>query len=176
MLSRRKVLRRSAAVSVTLGLAGCVDSLPGNEPTSTVNATEMPTETPTDELQVENPEPVSEEVFTEWEPDTNCKVDKPESMYNSEVSVQSVLDEQPDSVNPIPYESLPDGERRIIAEVLEVGGYATCDTSEAFQSFLEKAVYDYADKQEGDATNVWLEYEKNYYKLYIRKQDQVYAY
>lgn len=64
---------------------------------------------------------------------------------------------------------------RRIAEVLEVGGYATCDPAGSFQSFLEKAVYDYAATQEGEETDVWIAYEKTYYKLYIRKQDQVFA-
>lgn len=98
-------------------------------------------------------------------------------MYNSEISVQDVRNELDDSYNPLAYDGLPNEEKRILAEVLEKGGYATCDTSEAFQSFLEKAVYEYAAEQDDDDDmKVFLEYEDTYYRLYIRKQDQVYAY
>lgn len=181
MRSRRDVIRRTAVICVPLGLAGCTGSSPATEETTqTDTPTETPTDTttepPTDELNVENPEPVSMAVFDAWEPDTTCNGGERESMYNSEISVQNVLGDRPDGSNPIAYDGLPDGEKRILAEVLAVGGYATCDTSVAFQSFLEKAVYDYAAEQEGDDMHVWLEYEGTYYRLYLRKQDQVFAY
>ena len=59
--------------------------------------------------------------------------------------------------------------------MLEKGGYATCDASGAFRSFVEKAVYEYAAEQDDDM-KVFLEYDDTYYRLYIRQQDQVYAY
>lgn len=153
---------------VSVGFAGCLSRLPQDEAS---------TETPTDERNVENPDPVSAEVFEKWEPDTNCNDGEQESMYNSEISVQDVHDELDASYNPIAYADLPDEEKRILAEVLEQGGYATCNVSEAFQSFLEKAVYEYAAQQEDDDDmKVFLEYDETYYRLYIRKQDEVYAY
>lgn len=181
MRSRREFLRRTAAICVPLGLAGCTGASPATDGTTqTDTPTETPTDTttdpPTDEVNVENPKPVSEAVFDAWEPDTNCNGGERESMYNSEISVKNVVDERPAGSNPIAYDGLPDAEKRILAEVLAVGGNATCDTSAAFQSFLEKAVYEYAAEQEGDDMNVWLEYEGAYYKLYLRKQDQVFAY
>lgn len=180
MPSRRRVLRWGAGMSASLGSAGCLTAGPGNgdSPTETPTATPQttPTETPTDEVDVENPDPASEATFNAWEPDTNCTDGTPESMYNSEISVQSVIDDRPAGSNPIAYAGLPADEKRILGEVLAVGGYATCETSEAFQSFAAKAVYEHAATQDGDETSVYLEYDETYYKLYIRKQDQVFAY
>lgn len=169
MTSRRRVLQTSAAsVAVSAGFAGCLARLQQDDPSS---------ETPTDERTVENPDPVGDDAFEAWEPDTNCNDGEREAMYNSEISVQAVHDELDDSYNPLAYHGLPDEEKRILATVLEKGGYATCDTSEAFQSFVEKAVYEYAAEQDDDDDmKVFLKYDGTYYRLYIRKQDQVYAY
>lgn len=169
MASRRRFLKTSAvSVPVSVGFAGCLSQLPEDDPS---------TETPENERNVENPDPVSDETFEAWEPDTNCNDGEREAMYNSEISVQDVHNELDDSYNPLAYDGLPDEEKRILAKVLENGGYATCDTSEAFQSFVEKAVYEYAAEQDDDDDmKVFLEYDDTYYRLHIRKQDQVYAY
>lgn len=180
MTSRRRVLRASAVTIPLVGLAGCINpsddaETPTETPTDTPTGTPTDT-TPTDELDVENPEPVSDEAFDKWEPDTNCNDGEMEAMYNSEISVNAVRDDLSDSYNPIAYDDLPKDEKIILAEVLERGGYDTCETEGGFDSFLGKAVYDYADEQDGDDMNVFLEYDGRYYQLYLRKQDQVFTY
>lgn len=156
------------AVALSVGLAGCLGSAADPE--------QPATDPPTDELDVDNPDPVSEAAFEAWEPDTTCNGGEQESMHNSEISVRNVLDDQPAGVKPVAYDGRPDAQKEILAEVLAVGGYATCEPSEPFLSFLQTAVYDYAAEQERDDTSVWLAYDGTYYKLYLRKQDEVYAY
>lgn len=173
MRSRRRFLTASAvSIPVIAGVAGCLDRLSQEEAPP-----DTPTDTPTDELNVENPDPVNAAVFDAWEPDTNCNEGEQESMYNSEISVQDVHNDLSDRYNPIAYDDLPDDEKQILATMLENGGYATCETSGAFRSFTEKAVYEYAAEQnEDDDLKVFLEYDDTYYRIYIRQQDQVYAY
>lgn len=119
--------------------------------------------------QLEDDESFNQDEIEAWEPDTHCNGGNRESMDDSEISVQSVLGEQPASINPIAYDELPREQKEILAEVLGVGGYTTCDPSGASGSFLEKAVYEYADEPESDGTSVYREYDGNYYKLYIGK-------
>lgn len=167
MTSRRGFLKTSAAsVAGSVVFAGCLGRSLQDEPS---------TETPTDERNGANPDPASNEAFESWEPDTICNDGEQEAMYNSEISVQNVRKELDDSYHPIAYDDLPDEEKQLLAKVLENGGHATCDPAGAFQSFLERAVNEYAAKQEDDR-KIFLEYDDTYYRLYIRKQDQVYAY
>lgn len=169
MTSRRKFLSLSASV-VSLGLAGCMDDQEAEEPQPEEDDQQIP-----DDLNVENPTPVSQQEFDDWEPDTNCGGDQPDSMINSEISVSETTNSIGDGFNPVSYDSLPQSQKEILAVVLTERGYATCEESDAFGTFLEDAV-EASREQENDSTSVYLEYEETYYKLYLRRADQVYAY
>lgn len=181
----RRTFLTLTAISSSVLLAGC-NGLQDTRNTPDDTPTETPAGgtdnngnfgTPSDEdINILNPEPVSAGQFSEWEPNTNCNDGEKEGMYNSEISVSQVNAVIEDKYKPVHYTDLPDDEKRIIAIMLERGGYATCDVSDAFQSFMERAITQHARKQEGDDHIVWLKYENQYYRLNIRQQDQVYAY
>lgn len=178
MATRRQFLSFGSIGAVAV-FAGCI-SPPGDEerpPTEQPPIDEdTPTETQTKDIDVENPTPTSIRTYTDWEPNTNCNDGERESMYNSEISVTEVVDSVTGNYYPIQYEELPTAQKQILAEVIELGGYATCETSTAFNNFLEKAVYENGEDQPADNIEIYLEYDGTYYQLYLRKQDQVYAY
>lgn len=166
-MTTRRTFLKSSTLTLTLGLAGCTTQQPDNED---------PQPTKTYKINTANPNPVEDQTFQTWEPETNCNDGEMESMYNSEISVAEIKDKLSNEYNPIKYTDLPEEEQRILATVLEKGGYATCETSDAFNAFLDTAVNEHARKQEGDDMHAYLEYDGRYYQLYLRKQDQVYAY
>lgn len=162
----RRAFLTSSAITLSIGFAGCTTPTPTEE-----------TKTPkTYKINTDNPTPASDETFQTWEPNTNCNDGEMESMYNSEISINEIKNNIGDEYSPLQYTTLPKEEQRILATVLENGGYATCDTSDAFNTFFDKAINDHARTQEGDDRHIYLEYDGRYYQLYLRKQDQVYAY
>lgn len=159
-----------------MAVAGCVG--PQDDDTNPTDSPPKQVPTPTDELDIQNPTPADDSTLTSWEADLDCQNGTDESYHaqKREVSIQSVKDEIGSEYNPVPYAELTDAQKEILALVIEHGGFATCESNDAFNSFLDVAVNEYAREQEADAMNVYLEYDGRYYKLYIQKQDQIYAY
>lgn len=167
---RRRFIGLTASLA-TIGIAGCTGpGIEKEEPQTNNDDEEVP-----DDLDVENPEPVSQQEFDNWEPDTNCSDDQPESMLNSEIGVKAVLENLPEEYDPISYDSLPHSQKELLAITLTEGGYATCEESDAFSTFLQNAV-ETTRNQEGDDSHAYLEYDGAYYQLYLRRADQVYTY
>lgn len=169
MSTRRRFLSLTASI-VPIGIAGCMEDDKNNGETG-------PKETPLNEdgMDVENPQPVSDEEFAQWEPKTQCSSGDPAVMLDSEISVQTVKDEISDKYKPIKYDSLSRPQKEILATVLTVGGYSTCSESDEFSDFLITAIQR-TQNQDGEDSSVYLEYDNKYYRLYLRRSDQVYTF
>lgn len=156
--SRRQFLAALAGSTAT-GLAGCVAG-PAGEPPSATTTPSSPTGG-----------------NTGWERSTDCE-HTPTGMYDSVIRIEAVRETLPDGYAPIAYTALTAPERAIIDQVLEQGGYGTCNVSDAFNRFLERVGT--AREQQTDAVeedlHIYLAYEGRYYRLYVEKTDQVYAY
>lgn len=157
---RRNVLHAAAGIGLA-GLAGCLDRSVGSS---------RETNTPSDR-------PGSGESLTDWEASTDCDR-TPTGMYDSIISVEQVLVELPDGYVPIRFGALSENEKDILRTVTEVGGYATCDASDAFVRFVGR-VGTHREKQRDSVAedmHVFLERAGSYYRLYVEKQDEVFAY
>lgn len=169
MTTRRKFLGISVSATM-IPLTGCIDDSGQNQP-----ATDNPSDTQTDELDIQNPTPASQQEFENWEPDTNCNTDQADAMVNSEISITKVRQEIKNGYQPISYTDLPKNQKEILAIALTQGGYALCDETNPFSTFFENAV-EQGRNQEKDDLTIYLEYDNKYYQLYLRRDDQVYAY
>lgn len=177
MTTRRQFL--SLGCGSIVMIAGCV-SAPGDSddlPTEETPIDETPTETSTDDVDIQNPVPTDDDTLTSWDENLDCNngTDEEYHAQKREVSVIAVVDEIGSEYKPIPYTSLSTEQKHIIAPVIANGGFATCESSDAFNSFLSTAYNEYGREQEADAMTIYLEYDGRYYQLYLQKQDQVYA-
>jgi len=137
------------------------------------------TNTPTD---ADTPTTTSEgpadgDALTEWEKSTDCER-TPAGMYDSVIKVKQVLEELGDEYAPIRFSELTPGETAILRTVTEEGGYATCDTSDGFLRFIERAGTHREEQRDNAAEDmhIYLERDGTYYRLYVEKLDEVYAY
>lgn len=158
--SRRTLLGAIGGVGLA-GLAGCISRSLGG-PTGT--------EAPSDS-------PAPGDSLTDWERDTDCDR-TPTGMYDSVIRVEQVVTDLGDGYAPIRFAELPADETAILRTVTEDGGYGTCDVSDGFVRFIER-VGTRRDRQRdsvAEEMHVYLERDGTYYRLYVEKQDQVYAY
>lgn len=155
--SRRALLRAAAVAGC--GVSGCLGSTfhaDSGSPAATASST--PTATP-----------AHPDALTTWERSTDC-----DAMHDSAIAVNAVAADVPDGRSPVRFADLTAGERGILRAVTTEGGYATCEVSESFQRFLER-VRETVEAQDG-AMRVWIARGDRYYRLYVEKQDQVFAY
>jgi|GEM_PF-1009918 hypothetical protein len=168
--SRRGLLRDAAASLATATaagvLAGCVSDGPGNGTRTTTSSTTKPTDDDPDGSDL-----------TDWDESPDCitsgERDDQDAMYDSVISVQSVNERIADTYAPIQYADLTAPEREVIDAVTTDGGYATCETGEGFDRFLDR-VREHGEKQ--DLRTIFLERDDTYYGLYVEDLDQVYSY
>lgn len=173
--SRRHLLRSTAASLATAtaagALAGCLSDQPGNSTRSTTSSrTTTSAGKPTDTTDGQSD-------LLSWEESPDCitsgERDDMDSMYDSVISVQSVVDDIDDAYAPIRFADLTTAEQDVLRTVTTEGGYATCETGDAFDRFLDR-VREHLERQ--DDRTVFLEREATYYGLYVEDLDQVYSY
>lgn len=143
-LTRRRLLQASSSIAIG-ALAGCLASM---DPSGT-ESPETSDETTRDTGSL-----------TDWERSTNCEGD-PDGMYDSVIKVKRVTSSLGDDYVPIHFSALSADEQSILRTVTEEGGYGTCDTSNAFDRFVER-VYDHVKRQDGNR-HVYLERKNTYY-------------
>ncbi len=152
--------------------------MPGDSSEKTTDTTSRErTDTTTEKTVRETKKPKTEtsgHPLTNWERSTDCEGEH-DGMYDSVVKVARVAEELPEIYDPIEFSKLPEAEKDILREVTSVGGYGTCNTSDAFDSFVDR-VTDHREHQESDEMHVYLERDGTYYGLYVEVLDQVYAY
>jgi hypothetical protein len=154
--TRRRVLQASGVVALG-ALAGC--SAMADQ--AATNPQEDPTETTVDG-----------DSLTDWERSTDCE-GKYDGMHDSVIKVQQVTTSLGNAYDPIHFSNLSTEEQSILRTVTEEGGYRTCDTSDAFQAFVER-VSEHRQRQ-AETRRVYLKREEIYYGLYVEKLDQVYS-
>jgi len=138
-----------------------------------VGETPTKTDTTTDTAD----DPGDQDDLTDWESSTAC--DKtPTGMYDSVIKVKQVVTDLTEEYVPIRFSELTSPEKAILRPVTEEGGYVTCDPSDGFLRCIER-VGTHRDKQSettAEDMHVYLEREGTYYRLYVEKLDEVYAY
>lgn len=155
--TRRRLLQAGSTIAIgTIG--GCLAIM---DP-SNMESPETPDETTEDTASL-----------TDWERSTNCEGD-PDGMYDSVIKVKRVTSSLGDDYVPIHFSALSAEEQSILRTVTEEGGYGTCDTSNAFDRFVER-VYDHVKRQDGNR-HVYLERKNTYYGLYVETLDEVHSY
>lgn len=155
--SRRTLLRAVAAAGC--GVSGCLNrTLHAGRGSPTAGRSPTPDATPADP-----------DALTTWERSTDC-----DAMHDSAIAVDAVANDLPDDRSPIGFGDLTDGEQEILGTVTTEGGYATCEVSESFQRFLGR-VRSTVEEQDG-TMRLWLARDGRYYRLYVEKRDQVFAY
>lgn len=162
--TRRRLLQASGLV-VPGALAGCL-GLPSRSTTETPTGTDT---SPSDRSSETTDDGAS---LTEWKRSTDCEGEY-DGMHDSVIRVKAVSDGHGDGYAPIHFSNLSPAEQDILRVVTEEGGYGTCDASDAFDRFVDR-VQDRRQRQSEDG--VYLERETTYYRLYVEKLDQVYAY
>lgn len=137
------------------------------------------TKTPTDSETPKTPseDPPDEDDLTGWEKSTDCER-TPAGMYDSVIEVEEVVDDVGDEYAPIALSELTAEETAILRSVTEDGGYATCDTSDGFLRFIQRVGIHREEQTETAAADmhIYLERDGTYYRLYVEKLDEVYAY
>jgi len=115
--------------------------------------------------------------LTEWESSTACEK-TPTGMYDSVIKVRQVVADVGAEYVPIRFSELTSTEKTILRPVTEEGGYATCETSDGFLRFIERVGTHREEQSETAAEDmhIYLEREGTYYRLYVEKLDEVYAY
>lgn len=145
----------ACVTSATLAIAGCTTTAPqSQEPDSTTSTTDSSTG---DDGTTE----------TTWTSTADC-----EPMHENVIKVKWVKDDLADAYSPIHFSDLTPGEQGILRVVVEDGGFANCEVTEAFRRFVERVI---EHRQEQDREYVWLEYQGTYYGLYVQQGDQVFA-
>lgn len=149
-LSRRHVLQASGGLALE-ALVGCLGR--------------------SDRIDTESPEcrdelPDEKDSLTEWERSTDC-----DDRYEGLIEVEVVTTSLGDEYAPIRFAELSPDEKEILRTVTEDGGYATCDTSQAFNQFEDRVSEHVYNEQEPDC--VYLERECIYYGLYVQKLDEM---
>lgn len=161
---RRRILHASGVVATGV-LTGCIgtpaESDSGPPAKTDTEPAGSPSETTKDGGSLTN-----------WERSTDCEGEH-DGMHDSIIKVERVTDSLGNGYAPIHFSDLSSAEQVILRTVTEEGGYGTCDTSHAFNQFVER-VTDHRRRQNKD--DVYLERDGTYFKLYIEKLDQVYAY
>jgi hypothetical protein len=140
-----------------------------------IPVTEAPADSDTPTTTSENP--ADEDRLTGWERSADCER-TPTGMYDSVIEVKQVVEELGDEYVPIRFSELTPEETAILRTVTEEGGYATCDTSGGFLRFIER-VGTHREQQRDSAAedmHIYLERDGTYYRLYVEKLDEVYAY
>lgn len=157
---RRRTYLASAA-STALVLAGCTtaSSDGDNTGTGTTRATDS-TETPTDST-------TSDDELTDWTPTTDC-----DPMHENVIKVEWTTDDIRDAYSPIHFAELTAGEQEILRVVVEDGGFANCEVTDAFREFVERVM---SHRKKQDEFLVYLEHEEIYYGLYVQQGDQVFS-
>lgn len=155
-LRRRRFLQTGGAVVVT-ALTGCTAATDQPGTTSSPRTTE-----PTGDA----PSP------PEWTQTTDCGGEY-DGRHESVVRVEQITASLDSGATSIQFSALSAGEQSILQSVTEDGGYATCDTSDAFDQFVDR-IQQHRNDQSGN-DNVYLEQEGTYYRLYVKALDQVYA-
>lgn len=173
--------RRTFATALlgVCSVSGCLGStMPGDSSEATTDTTSGETSKTTSKKTVRKTKKPNEETsghpLTNWERSTDCEGEH-DGMYDSVVKVARVAEELPKIYDPIEFSKLSSAEKDILRKVTDVGGYGTCDTSDAFDSFVDR-VTDHRERQEADEMHVYLERGGTYYGLYVEVLDQVFAY
>lgn len=161
--SRRTVLGAVVAMSTGSISGGC---LAGDSETERRSPSDTPSPTPE---PTPEPTPADPDTLTSWERSTAC-----DAMHDSAIKVDAVARRVDDDYVPIRFSTLSTGERDILRVVTSEGGFATCEVSAAFQRFVER-VSDAVAEQDG-TMQVFLERGGRFYRLYVEKRDQVFAY
>ena len=159
----------AAAGSGILALAGCTGA---NSPTTGGPATD---DTTTGGPTTDDPTTGGSETtgpddgrLTDWTRSTDC-----DGMQDSVVKVEWTTSSVDEAYAPIHFSALTEGEQAILETVVEEGGYGTCEVTDAFRQFVER-VSDHRGRQESDEI-VYLEYDGEFYGLYVEQQDMVFS-
>lgn len=154
-LRRRRLLVASNAVMISV-LAGCATTADQPDTASSTSSREQ-----TD----------SNSSLTDWTSSVDCE-GEPDAMHDSVIKVEEVTENLGPEYDPIQFSSLSAAEQSILKTVVEDGGYATCEPSDAFEQFVDR-VQDRSHQSE--RMRVYLEREGTYYRLYVEVLDEVYA-
>lgn len=104
---------------------------------------------------------------TTWTSTANC-----DPMKENVIKAKWVKDDLADAYSPIHFSDLTPGEQEILRVVVEEGGFANCEVTDAFRRFVERVI---EHRREQDREYVWLEYQGTYYGLYVQQGDQVFT-
>ena len=158
-MRRRTYLASAAsATAAALALAGCSARSSPTDGTETTPETTDTDSTDTDTTSGEEPS---------WTATTDC-----DSMHENVIEVEWTTDDVRDAYSPIQFSELTAGEKEILGTVVEDGGFANCEVTDAFRRFVERVM---AHRKEQDEFLVYLEYEGTYYGLYVQQGDQVFS-
>lgn len=148
--SRRRVLKASSALALGT-FAGCLGRSDRTDTKSPECRDELPDDT---------------DSLTDWERSTDC-----DDLYEGLITVERVTTSLGDEYAPIRFAELSSEEKEVLRAVTEDGGYATCDTSRAFDLFEDRVSEHAYNEQDPDC--VYLERECIYYGLYVQKLDEM---
>lgn len=148
----------ASAVAATIALAGCNAIAPQLREAET--STDTPDSTDTTDDNTDDKE-------APWTATTDC-----DPMHQNVIKAKWVKDDLADAYSPIHFSDLTPGEQEILRVVVEDGGFANCENTDAFRRFVERVV---RHDREQDREYVYLEYQGTYYGLYVQQSDQVFT-
>lgn len=147
----------TTAASATVFLAGCNARPSRSQVTDTTTSTSDSSDTSDDTTDTK----------TTWTSTADC-----DPMQENVIKAKWTKDDLADAYSPIHFSNLTPGEQEILRIVVEDGGFANCEVTDAFRRFVERVI---EHRREQDREYVWLEYRGTYYGLYVQQGDQVFA-